>query len=311
MIPASMPPKGHSQPPERNADMAARSGDASTAPRFEQVLQVRAEAQHSASATGPFNRAGSASPTALVPEAAQLAANSAVRPGAIVPARVFRFDALGLLHVRELAALHEPQSGGSKAGVLSDRVAGHGPWLAGKEDVVLPPGAAGSFVPQCDDNAAEFVPVSVVDFLAAFNAGLSVGKGVAVFAELPHVGAVDVLLELVPTSLGVHGAKQVPAQTSGGRGPSRGAATGSGMTPAGLRATSNSSAHFVDVTVLLAGADAASVAIEMSASGGDDASLVAQVRQLLARYGIVAGKIVIAGRTAWSEGQSGGEEPWR
>ncbi|KPF77588.1 hypothetical protein IP83_19385 [Novosphingobium sp. AAP93] len=64
------------------------------------------------------------------------------------------------------------------------------------------------------------------------------------------------------------------------------------------------------VAASLDSAEAPTVTIRIAGSAEGDASLLRQVHQLLARYGLVAGKIVVGGRIVHSDEQKEGDAPW-
>lgn len=290
--------------------MAARPVDAIAAPRFEQVLQVRTEGQQPVATNRALDPAGSVVPAAPVSEMVQPAAVAVVRHGAIVPDRVFRFDALGLLHVRELAAREALQDGGTTTQTSADCPATRDLRLVGEEGAVLPPDLAVSCAWPDQDDAAGLAPGSGAGSVPGINAAFLDWDGLAGLAEASGKGAMQLLLEIGPTGKGLPEVMPLFARESAGTPQSRSAGARSEITRPFRFATQSGSATPLDITVMLEGGEVASVAIGIPAAGDEDASLVAQVRQLLARYGLVAGKIVIAGRTVSSEEQPRGEEPW-
>lgn len=314
MISGSVPTHGPG-----SADASAKApaaGRTVPAQSFERILGERTETQLLVAARKVPAFQGSAQGTAGAPGAPAQneglsGSDVVVRAGSIVPDHVFRFGALGLLHTRELADGGAPDS--SAEGARPDAKPTSGSDLA-------PVGFHGAIAPAAVSNVEGLsehdtsVPETFQDRGTVAPPGLSPGC-----PDLPLPSSVSGTvagepMEAVPS--------QLPGFLSGPEVPQlRPDIAGDGLphhagetkpAPTNRRALLFSSATQTTpgVSASLDSAEAPTVTIRIADAAEGDASLLRQVHQLLARYGLVAGKIVVGGRIVHSDEQKEGDAPW-
>lgn len=237
----------------------------------------------------------------------QVATGVADQAKSIVPPRVFRFEALGLLHTRELAvcpALTTSSAAETVPLVQSShaRSVPVGTDTFSVADASLWGGNLGY-----EEGSRQTQRLEAREVLSDLSTELrSLSRQTSVSANSPWESMGSALARLQPSPVGTR-LQPLPEPPSGIlRSHARAA-----RPIAANRSTQpflTGARTYQSVSVTIDTAQAPSVAIGIVGSAESDASLVSQVRQLLARYGLVASKIMVAGREVQSDEQMRGED---
>lgn len=227
----------------------------------------------------------------------------------IVPAYVFRFEALGLLHTRELAACPALTISSAVETVPLVQTSHARSAPAGKDEFSVADASPRVGNLGYEEGSRQAQRLEAAEVLSDLSTELrSLSRQTSVSANSTWESMGSVLARLQPSPVGTR-LQPLPEPPSGIlRSHARAA-----RPIAANRSTQpflTGARTYQSVSVTIDTAQAPSVAIGIVGSAESDGSLVSQVRQLLARYGLVASKIVVAGREAQSDEQMRGEDIW-